>query len=68
MERSLIKSKQLEINSPVYHIDYAMLNRLYSLRDELCFTAFNLYKINTKTFMSIMSLIITFTVIVIQTN
>ena len=66
----LDRFEHLEINSPLSHldrIDYATVNRLYSLRDELCFTAFNLYKINTKTFMSVMSLIITFSVILIQT-
>ena len=67
----LDKFEQLEINSPLSHlehVDYATVNRLYSLRDELCFTAFNLYKINAKTLLSIMSLIITFSVILIQTN
>ena len=34
------------------YTDYNMIyiNRLYSIREELCFTAFNLYKINTKNF------------------
>ena len=42
--------------------------RLYLLRDDMCFTAFNLYPLNMKTFMSILSTIITFTVILIQTR
>jgi len=27
-----------------YSIDYSLINRMYYMRDELCFTAFNLYK------------------------
>ena len=49
-----------------YAIDYCMINRLYLLRDDICLTAFNLYKINTKTFMSIITFIITFAVILTQ--
>ena len=50
------------------NIDSSIVNRMYSIRDNLCFTAFGLYKINIKTFLSVMSLIITFAVILIQTN
>ena len=49
-------------------IDSSIVNRMYSIRDNLCFTAFGLYKIHIKTFLSVMSLIITFAVILIQTN
>ena len=49
-------------------IDFSIVNRLYSIRDDMCFTAFNLYKINIKTFLSVMSLVITFSVILMQTN
>ena len=51
--------------SCLYH---SFLNRMYSMRDDMCFTAFDLYKINMKTFMEIISLIITFCVILIQTD
>ena len=49
------------------HFNHCLVIRLYSLRDDMCFTAFNLYPINMKTFMSILS-VITFTVILVQTR
>ena len=59
---------QLEIQeTKLGQINHSLVNRLYSMRDDMCFTAFNLYPINMKTFISILSLIITFTVILIQT-
>ena len=51
-----------------YLVDYPLINRLYILRDDMCLTAFNLYKINTKMLMSFVSLIITFAVILMQTE
>ena len=51
--------------SSLYH---SLVNRMYSLKDGMCFTAFDLCKINTKTFMQIFSWIITFSVILIQTD
>ena len=60
---------QLEIHETnLGHLNHCLVNRLHSLRDDMCFTAFNLYPINMKTFMSILSMIITFTVILIQTH
>ena len=49
-------------------IDFSIVNRMYSIREDLCFTALGLYKIDIKTFLSIISIIITFAVILIQTN
>lgn len=49
-------------------LNYNQINRLYNIRDDMCLTAFNLYPINIKTFIQIMSLVITFTVILIQTT
>ena len=49
-------------------IDYCLVNRLYYMKEDLCITAYNMYKINIKTFMSLISLIITFAVIMIQTK
>ena len=60
---------QLEISEiNLAQFNHSLVSRLYSLRDDMCFTAFNLYPINMKTFMSILSLIITFSVILIQTH
>ena len=57
------KFEDLELRNCDYHgklnIDYGIVNRMYSMGDEMCLTAFDLYKINSKTFMSIISLIIT---------
>ena len=55
-------------NRGEYFVDYSLINRLYLLKEDMCLTAFNLYKINIKTFMSFVSLIITFAVILIQTE
>ena len=49
-------------------IDDCLINRLYSMQDDMCFTALELYEINTKTFIKIVSQIITFSVILIQTT
>ena len=65
------KYEQLQLkmhDTQLGQFNYCLISRLYSLRDDLCFTAFNLYPINMKTFMSILSMIITFTVILIQTR
>ena len=60
---------QLEVHeNSLGHFNHYIVNRLYSLRDDMCFTALNLYPLNIKTFMSILSLIITFSVILIQTH
>ena len=55
-------------DSQLDQFNHCLVSRLYSLRDDMCFTAFNLYPINMKTFMSILSTIVTFTVILIQTR
>ena len=47
-------------------IDHSLVNRLYALKDDMCLTAINLYKINTKTLITILLHIITFTAILIQ--
>ena len=70
----LDKFEELELkNTKAYYrdkiaIDHSIVNRLYGIRDSLCFTAFNLYNINTTSFVSIMSIIITFSAILIQAN
>ena len=58
----LISERQLE------QLNHCMVRRLYSMRDDMCFTAINLYRINMKTFLSILSSIITFAVILIQAS
>ena len=45
-----------------------LINRLHSMKEDMCFTAFGLYKIDTKTFITILSQIITLSVILIQTT
>ena len=65
------KYEQLQLFLHETHIEkfnHCLISRLYSLREDMCFTAFDLYKINTKTFMQIISMIVTFSVILIQTT
>ena len=65
------KYEQLQLkmlDSELGQFNHCLVNRLYSLRDDICFTALDLYPINMKTFISILSLIITFTVIFIETH
>ena len=62
------KFEQMEENHQGQLHQFSQYNRLYSMRQELNFTAFNLYRINIKTFMSIISLIISFSVVLIQTS
>ena len=65
------KYEQLQLkmhDTQLSQFNHCLVSRLYSMRDDMCFTAFNLYPINLKTFMSILSMIITFTVILIQTR
>ena len=68
MTKLMNKFEMLELGHPQHFIDHCILMRFYAMRDELCLTAMNLYKINIKTFISIMSFIITFSVIIIQTH
>lgn len=49
-------------------VDYALINRLYSMREDFCFTAFNMYRIDSKTFVTALTQIVTFAVILIQTS
>ena len=67
---SNIIDKFQDIESSSFNIctDHSLVNRLYSIRDDICFTAFNLYKINTKLFIVILVQIVTFGVILIQTT
>ena len=65
------KYEQLQLlmsDTQLGQFNHSLVSRLYSMRDDLCFTAFNLYPINMKTFMSILSMIVIFTVILIQTH
>ena len=62
----LLHERHMNINN--VDVNYSLINRLYCMKEDLCFTAFDLFKINSKTFMSLVSLIITFTVILIQTE
>ena len=52
-------------NEPV--LNYSLINRLYAMKDELSFTAYNSYQINFKTLISILNLILGFSVIFVQT-
>ena len=56
------------LDTELGQFNHCLVIRLYSLRSDMCFTAFNLYPINIKTFISILSLIMTFTVIFIETR
>ena len=65
------KYEQLQLlmdDTQLIQFKHSLVSRLYSLRDDMCFTAFNLYPINMKTFLSILSMIVTFSVIIIQTH
>ena len=64
----LRKLERLELCEPINRIDHTIINRLYYIKDDLCFTAWDLYKINAKTIISLFSLIITYSVIFIQTQ
>ena len=44
------------------------INRLNEMKDEMCFTAFNLFKLNANTLLSCLALIISYSIIIIQTN
>ena len=67
---SNIIEKFQDIESPSLNTctDHCLVNRLYSIRDDICFTTFNMYKINTKLFIAILVHIVTFGVILIQTT
>ena len=62
------KIESLELGRSLQVIDHLLINRMYSMKNDLCFTAFDLYKINAKTIFSLFSLIITYSVIFIQTQ
>ena len=67
--RKLIdKLDKIETNSPNICSDHCLVNRLDKIKDDMFFTAFNLYKININTFIVILIQIITFAVILIQTT
>ena len=68
MTKLMNKFEMLELGHPQHFIDHCLIMRIYAMRDELCLSAMNLYEINIKTFISIMSFIVTFSVIIIQTN
>ena len=68
MTRLMNKFEMLELGLTQHFIDHCLIMRFYAMRDDLCLSAMNLYKINIKTFISIMSFIVTFSVIIIQTN
>ena len=63
-EQLQLETGEMQLNQ----VNYCMVNRLYGIRDDMCFTALNLYQINMKTFVSIISMIVTFSVIFIQTR
>ena len=66
--RLMNKFEMLELAHSRHYIDHCFIVRFYIMKDELCLSALNLYKINTKTLISIISFITTFSVIIIQTN
>ena len=70
-EKILATFEDFELNNSDNHIrysiDYCQINRMYYLEDKLSLMALGLYGINMKTFVSIISLIMTFSVILIQT-
>ena len=68
MTKLMNKFEMLELDHPDHCIDHCLIMRLNAIRDELCLSALNLYEINAKTFLSIMSFIVTFSVIIMQTN
>ena len=69
--RFLDKFESLELNSLENHQDnkdVLLIERLYAIENELCFTALNLYRIDANFFFSILSFSITFSLIIVQTN
>ena len=64
----LRKLERIELCEPINSIDHTIINRMYYIKDDLCFTVWDLYKINAKTILSLFSLIITYSVIFIQTQ
>ena len=46
----LLHERHMNINN--VDVNYSLINRLYCMKEDLCFTAFDLFKINSKTFMS----------------
>ena len=45
-----------------------IINRIKEMKDEMCFTIFNQYVVNIKTFISCIAVITSYVVIIIQTN
>ena len=48
--------------------NHMLMNRLNETKDEMCFTAFNLFKLNANTLLNCIALIASYTIIIIQTN
>ena len=67
-QKLIHKSEKIETNSPNNCSDHCLVNRLNTIKDNMCFTAFHLYKININTFIVISIQIISFGVILIQTT
>ena len=48
--------------------NHMLKNQLNEMKDEMCFTAFNLFKLNANTLLSCIALIISYSIVIIQTN
>ena len=61
--------EKIESKSSVEQLsDRLVLLQLNGLRDELCFTAFGLFRINSNTLLSCVALIISYCIVIIQTT
>ena len=67
-----LKNRYKELNEnksdSEQQLNHIIMIRLNEMKDEMCFTAFNLFKLNANTLLSCVALIITYSIIIIQTN
>ena len=55
-------------SSSEQQLNHILMIRLNEMKDEMCFTAFNLFKLNANTLLSCLALIISYSIIIIQTT
>ena len=62
--------KELNENKSIseQQLNHIIIMRLNEMKDEMCFTAFNLFKLNANTLLSCIALIISYSIVIIQTN
>ena len=66
-----LKDRYKEFNenktSSEQQLNHILMIRLNEMKDEMCFTAFNLFKLNANTLLSCLALIISYSIVIIQT-